>query len=743
MFEALFKYAREDYARSELVYLGDWPAWLLYGLFIVAAVGISLFLYRRRRRARWYQLASIGVLQMTMLGVVTWVLMQPTLATDRLREGENSIAMVIDASESMRHGEGANRFELALGALSGVLEGNDAPNMRARYYEMGSSVRPVDSFIDSTPSSTATSIGDSLTAVLEEARYSPVAAIILSSDGADTDGGLSADDLAELGSYGVPIHTIGVGRAEMPEDVELADVTVPDRALPGSTVSVRISVRHDAGGTTNIKVYDGDDLLELLPIELAEDAGTTMAWVEVPLTEAGPHELRFSVDAAVHETEFRNNSRAALVNVANEQYRILYFEGEPRWEYKFLRRAIDGDEDLSVATLLRVSPNKFYRQGIDNPEQLQDGFPRLRDELFTYDALIIGSVEAASLSVQQQELIRDFVSVRGGSLMMLAGPSGLGNGGWGQSAVADVLPARLPPTSVDTFHRKKASVVLTPQGLGERMLRLDSDAEENRLAWGELPEIADYQLTGNLKPAAITLINADTDVGRIPLLVTQAYGRGHSYILATGGTWRWQMSMPLDDMKHETFWRQVLRAMVGNAPENVSLATSNQSSAGGIGLRAEFRDDAFKPLDDVNVTAVASHESGETFSVPLMPGEEPGVFVGAMTPPQSGTWYFEALAEKDGEPVAIGRSSMLYESGQAEHFGFRKNRGLLQRISEATGGRYFEPDDLSGLPDLLRYSSAGITETEYRSVWDAPAIFLLLLLLKSGEWLLRRRWSTI
>jgi len=86
---------------------------------------------------------------------------------------------------------------------------------------------------------------------------------------------------------------------------------------------------------------------------------------------------------------------------------------------------------------------------------------------------------------------------------------------------------------------------------------------------------------------------------------------------------------------------------------------------------------------------------------------------------------------------------MLYESGQAEHFGFRKNRGLLQRISEATGGRYFEPDDLSGLPDLLRYSSAGITETEYRSVWDAPAIFLLLLLLKSGEWLLRRRWSTI
>jgi hypothetical protein len=85
----------------------------------------------------------------------------------------------------------------------------------------------------------------------------------------------------------------------------------------------------------------------------------------------------------------------------------------------------------------------------------------------------------------------------------------------------------------------------------------------------------------------------------------------------------------------------------------------------------------------------------------------------------------------------------LHESGQAEHFNFRMNPGLLQRLSEATGGQYFEPNDLSALHDLLRYSSSGITETEYRSVWDAPIVFILLLLLKAGEWLLRRRWSSI
>ena len=327
---------------------------------------------------------------------------------------------------------------------------------------------------------------------------------------------------------------------------------------------------------------------------------------------------------------------------------------------------------------------------------------------------------------------------------MLAGPNGLGNGGWGQSAIADVLPARLPPTTADSFHRKKAAVALTPQGVTSQMMRFDAQDDANREAWLELPEVADYQLVGSLKPAAITLLDAETDVGRVPLLMTQPFGRGHAYILASGGTWRWQMSMPLEDQKHETFWRQLLRALVASAPESVSLTASGGEKDDTISLRAEFRDDAFKPVDDIAVTAIASHEDGESFSLTMQAGgEEAGVFTAQMTPPRSGTWYFEAVAEKNGEPVAVSRSSILHESGQSEYFNFRKNAALLQRLSEATGGRYFEPDDLTGLPDLLSYASSGITETEYRAIWDAPAVFILLLLLKAGEWLLRRRWSSI
>ncbi len=744
MFEFLFKYPRDDYARSELIYTGDWPPWLLALLIIAALAGISWFLYRRRDFARPPQMLVVWVLQLAMLAVVIWLLQQPTLSTEQLRTGENVVAFVLDNSESMAYGESESRLQQAMRSLSATLADDSSLELSVQHYELADRARLVSSFLESEASGTGTSIAASLTDVLREARFSPLAAIVLSSDGADTTGGLSFSDLAEIAGFGVPVHTIAVGRESIPEDIELTDVMLPNRALPGSTITARVSIRHDAAASTRLKVYNGDDLLESLPVDLQPDTKNTTVWVNIKLADAGHHHIRFSVDGIPGEQELRNNSRSTLVEVADQKYRVLYFEGEPRWEYKFMRRALNDDEDLQIASLLRVSPNKFYRQGIESPEQLENGFPTTRDELFAYDALIIGSVEAASLTDEQQAIIHDFVSERGGSLLMLAGPNGLGNGGWGQSRIADVLPVRLPPSTTDSFFRKKAAVVLTPQGADEQMLRLADTADASRKLWSKLPEVADYQVTGNLKPAAVTLLQVMTDIGQLPLLITQQFGRGHCYILASGGTWRWQMSMPVEDQSHETFWRQLLRAMVAHAPNRISLAASGDGGSTGVSLRAEFRDDAFRPIDDIGVTAIVTHQDGDSWSIDLLPSvDEPGVFQADVSPTASGNWYFEAVAERNGEPIEVARASIHYESGQAEYFNFRRDSLALQRLSEATGGRYLEPDELDALPDLLRYSSSGLTETNHRAIWDAPAVFLLLLLLKGGEWLLRRRWSTI
>ncbi len=741
MFEFLFNYSRDDYARSELVFTAGWPGWLPWLLLLVATAAIAWMLVRRRREGTLPQLAVLGLLQVAMIALVIVVLMQPALRTEQLKPGENVVALVADRSASMAYGQDVPRLDIA---RDNLLEAVADADVTPQLFALAEGAENADDLLALQPDGAATSIGDSLVDIIGGARAQSLAAVILASDGVDTTGGVTAEQLAQIAAFGVPVHTIGVGRERIPEDIELVQVVTPQKALPNSTVTARVGIRHDVGGEARVRVYDGDELLATELVRLSDNATMTTAPISIDLRDAGYHRLQFSIEGQDDEQERRNNERSALVKVEEQQFRVLYFEGEPRWEYKFMRRALDPEGDIRLATLLRVSPNKFYRQGLDTAEQLENGFPSERDELFAYDAVIIGSVEAASLSEAQLDTIEAFVSERGGSLLMLAGPNGLGNGGWGQSAIADLLPTRLPASSVDSFARIKVPVALTPQGADADMLRLANGSDENLDAWSALPAVADYQSTGQLKPAAMALLNVETSTGSQPLLVTQPYGRGHVYVLATGGTWRWQMSMPVEDLSHEMFWRQLLRAMVATAPPGISLAVDAGYGESEVRLRAEFRDESFLPLDDIGVSAVVSHEDGESLTIDMLPSaEDAGVYVASVPLDRSGSWYFEAIAERDGEALHVARASVYSESGQAEHFNIRRNAALLQRLSEATGGRSFDAGNLDGMTDLLRYSAAGITEQILRPVWNAPAVFLLLLLLKFGEWLLRRRWRTI
>ena len=271
-------------------------------------------------------------------------------------------------------------------------------------------------------------------------------------------------------------------------------------------------------------------------------------------------------------------------------------------------------------------------------------------------------------------------------------------------------------------------------------MRLSDAADDNDELWNELPAVADYQDIGPLRPAAVSLLDVDVGGRRSPALITQPYGRGHSYILATGGTWRWQMGLPVENLSHETFWRQLVRGLVANSPQRFEL--SAEVMADRVTLVAEVRDADYQPQTDLTVTAMVNSGNSEALAVELQPSDRPGVLEGSFTPGESGVLFVEALARRDQDTVATARLSLRFDR-PAEHFGMRQNRTLLTALADDSGGQYWTADDLDRLPDAIRHSAAGITERNVRPLWDAPALFMLLLLLKSAEWLLRRRWRTI
>ncbi|MBN4075156.1 MAG: hypothetical protein COA71_00885 [SAR86 cluster bacterium] len=741
MYEFFFKYSPAVYNESEFILANTWPLWLLYALAVTFLAACLFMLVWKRKVLNVYQLVSIGGLQALMIGLVLFVLWQPALVTERLVGGENAVAILLDSSASMALiDDGETRMAQAQALLSeeGLAQLADIYNILP--YAFAEELIELDNFSALPNPGDTSDIGRSIVQALREASNTSLGALILISDGADNSGNIDAATLSEIISYGVPIHTVGIGRETILEDLELANIQLPQSALPGTTLTAGVSIIHDQGGLTRVKVYNGDELISTEEILLSVDQNMTTAFIDIEVNEPGELDLRFTLDPINGEKNLANNSRAQVVDVPDGNYRILYIEGEPRWEYKFMQRAMDEDPSVQLSTLLRVTPNKFYRQGIDDPAQLEEGFPSERAELFAYDALIIGSVELAEFSEEQQQMIHDFVSERGGSLMMLAGLNGLGLGGWSESVVSEVLPARLPSDDA-AFVRQQAKVIPTPSGLASPILQLSGSPSENLERWNDLPNIADYQNIGPLRPAASTLLEIDVDGELQPLLITQPYGRGQSYIMATGGTWRWQMSMPLEDMSHETFWRQLARGLVANSPLPFELSTTVENEE--IRVRAQVRDPDAEENQGLAVSAVVSSQYGPAMTLELLPSSsQPGVYEASFKPADTGLFSVEAISRIGDTPISSTRSAIRYEQNQ-EAFSIRQNRDLLENLATATGGQYWQAQEWDELPEAISYSTAGITEQDIRYLWDAPIIFILLLLLKTAEWLLRRRWRTI
>lgn len=741
MYEFLFKYPQQAFADSEFVLASGWPLWLLFTLGAIGLALIAGFLIWKRASMRWWQLGILGLVQAAMLALVLFVIWQPALVNERLLPGENAVAIMLDTSASMALNDGGStRMAQAQQLLTPEALEELGETYTILPYGFADGADALPGFGELPEPGTATILGQSILQALRQASSSSLGAVILVSDGADNNGAIAQNELSEIVGFGVPIHTVGIGREAMPEDLEIEEVVLPNKALAGTTLSARVNIRHDAGGTARVKVYNGDEFLSTHDVELDPEQSSTMALIDIEVPEPGQLDLRFTVDPINGERNLANNSRSRVVDVPEGRYKILYVEGEPRWEYKFMQRALTDDPSIQLSTLLKVTPNKFYRQGIDSPEQLADGFPTERSELFAYDALIIGSMQVAEFTQEQQEMIRDFVSERGGSLMMLAGLNGLGLGGWGESVVNEVLPSRLSLQDA-AFVRQKAPVVLTDAGRAAPMLKFSDSDTDNVTQWSELPEIADYQNLGPLRPAATTLLEVNIDGRNQPLLVSQPYGRGQSFILATGGTWRWQMSLPLADLRHETFWRQLARNLVANSPRPFELTATVENE--NILVRAELRDPDAEENQGLAITAVASSDTNEVVNLELLPVPgSPGVFEAAFSPASNGLYSIEALSRKDDDVVSSVRTATRYDQGQ-ESFGVRQNRALLERIAAVTGGSYWTPAQWGEIPEAISYSTAGITQQQISYLWDAPFFFLLLFALKVAEWLLRRAWRVI
>jgi len=746
MFEFLFKYPLAIFQKGKFVLLSGWPVWLL--LVLIAVAGGALFWNIRRRPVlSSMRSTAIWLAQTALIALVLLLLWHPAISVARLRPQENVVAVLLDHSRSMGIADtGTPRLRNAEEVLNGQLLPELNKRFQVRMYEFGRDAVRIDQARNLVADDNATRIGDSLKHIASEAGTMPLGAIVVMSDGGDNTGGVDRDTIEQLRQLRIPVHTIGFGPDHFAKDIEIVDVAAPARALVQSRLSARVAIRQHgyAGQTVKLIVRENDHPLAEQAIVLKPDAEQSET-VVFNAGAAGAHSFQIGVVPMPGEQNDRNNSVVRLVSVVPKKMRILYMEGEPRWEYKFIRRALEDDQSIEIVTILRTTQNKIYRQGTRDEHELENGFPAKAEELFKYDGLIIGSVEANYFSPEQQNMIRDFADKRGGGVLFLAGRFALSDGGYEKTPMAEMMPLRLAKEK--TWSRDFATASLTDAGRESVICRIEEDRTQNAARWQKMPQIANYAVMGAPKPGAVVLMNvAEAGHRPSPLLAIQNYGHGRVGVFATAGSWRWKMLQDHTDKTHSMFWSQLLRWLVTETPGPVQASTPRQvlSDDTRVPLRVSVRDKNYDIVSGATVQTMVSRPDGGSDTVDLKPDPlEPGMYIGEYTADKPGTYVAETSAHQDKTDLGSDALTFRREDGVAENFGAAQNRDLLEKLSRDTGGNYYTSSNARRLSGEVAISEAGITAHDNLDIWDMPIVFLLVILIRGGEWLLRRKWGVV
>jgi len=752
MFEILFKYPASLFHKGQFVLLTPWPVWVLV-IGILAVAGAMFWNVRRSHgMLSGARPIAIWILQTCLMALILFLLWHPALSVATLRPQQNVVAVLLDDSRSMSIKDASGTREAAAQNVlnSGMLK-TLTDRFQVRLYKFGKEPDRIQKPEQAGGNEAASRIGDTLERILAESSSLPLGAIVMLSDGADNAGGIDLQTIAAIRRQRIPIHTIGFGKEHPDKDVEIADAVIPARALPDSKLTAHVTLQGwgVSGQKTKLTVKDGSKVLSSQDVVFKENGQLQTEAVVFNCGPAGPKTIEIALDPVNGEENLFNNKITRMVNVEARKPRILYVQGEPAWEYKFIRRAIEDYPDIGIEipSMERTKENKILRQGIKDSTELEDGFPAKPEELFTYQAMIFGSVEASYFTATQQQAIRDFVDRRGGGLLFIGGRASFSDGGWQNSPMADLIPVQLPQNR-GTFHQQAFSkAVLTPAGSSSVLCRLDENPANNMKRWENMPAVNNYQDIGEPKPGATMLLQVDTPAKRRqPLLVTENYGRGRTVAFATEGTWRWKMWTDHNDKTHPTFWQQMFRHLVTDTPGQVqsSIPKNVLSDDNRVAIRVEVRDKQYKTVTNAKVQArfLAPDGNSATLELSPMPLEE-GIYTGEWTAEKPGSYVAEIIAGREQEEIGRDVLTFRREDGVAEGFHTGQNRELLEKLSEQTGGRYYKPDEASKLANEISYSEAGITSRETRDLWDMPVVFLLALGIRASEWLLRRKWGVV
>ncbi|MCC9601649.1 hypothetical protein LOC67_13910 [Stieleria sp. JC731] len=785
----------------KMILLGEFvigsPDWTMPAI-VGGTVLTFLVLLNYSRSQRRDRLGGVSILlKLAAIALLAVCLVEPMRRDQRPRPRANMLPVLVDTSQSM--GLTIGREDMSWRDRIDREFAGDATTLArlsqtfdTRIYGFDKRLSSAGEVADLRRDGKATLLLRNLEELNARLRGRPVAGVLLLSDGNDVVSDLDAD---ELPKFDFPIYPVVPEKASGLNDLRITGTVVRQTNFEVSpvTVSVQFAIDGSLTGDVIVRLTDTQDnnVVEEQTMALKaneanyqvsfqfrpDDVGLRFYKVDVfRVTDQSAFDSAESlIETPSSETTLVNNTRLVAVDRKTGPYRVLYLAGRPNWEFKFLRRAVDEDAEVELTGLLRMAnkePKFSFRDqavsgtnplfqglgddaeetaeqydepvlvsiGVKNADELAGGFPKTEDQLFYFDALILDDIEPSFFSQDQLKLIRRFVSLRGGGLMLLGGQEMWAGREFDDSVLGDLSPVYVTRRQMDGPSNQ--SIQLSREGMLEPWMRLRSTVNEESKRLREMPQFSSINEVGSLKPGAFALATATgADGTQRTAVATQRFGRGKVGALMVADYWRWATnSQPGQSDDAYQSWRQMVRWLVGDVPRRTELIVREDRENDSVVLEVSAVDDRFDPLENGDVQLTVRQPNDAVIPLSVHPvAERPGVFTASFFDDSAGAYIANAeVRSADGKVIGTPTAGWTQQIAGREfdHIGF--NRALMETLAKSSGGKLIDESELPQFADKLDSEKVPVTETWVYPIWHRGWVMALALGFLCAEWGLRR-----
>jgi hypothetical protein len=791
----LLQQASESVNR-ELSFNGAPPLWVVV---LVIAPLLAFFVsavYRREGdsaspRAK----VLLGALRFLALSLLLLVIFQPVSESKVFAVNRSTVGILIDESLSMDRAEEYTP-ELAeqLGRAAGVsaeevrtlprgelikrvmkrqnvdLVGELGKKVDARLYAFASNVRPVTSIDDvmrgtEDPARGATAIGDALLFALSELRHKSLSSLIVVTDG-QSNQGKDPQEVASLAAAdGIPIHAVAVGNPSEPRNVAILAVNAPDAAMVEETVPVEVSLaaRGFENEPAEIVVTDtqGNQELARQGFTLSERGGQQTETLFFKPGREGDYRLEVKIPPKPGEQFTDDNVRVIALRVQPEVIKVLYVEGRPRWQYRYLKDILLRAPNLKAQCLLTSATSDFMQESTQGVPALTR-FPPTRKDLFQYDVIVLGDVAPDEIDSFQtrsttEDLLKEFKEFveLGGGFVMIAGQLHAPRD-YRDTPIADILPVEIGDPDEERTNVQDHGVFrphLPDWELPHRIVTLETNLPLNK----KLLEDPEYGLPGmwwyypvrRAKPGAEVILVHPTNRNRFGEHVLMAATRvpaGRTLFVGVDETWRWRM--PYADRYTERFWRAAVRdvaiAKLRSSDKRFDLRTDKERYNLGESIEVSVRvfDEDFRPSREEQ-QVVHLQRVDRPIEELVAHKQDLGSYQRTLRADVPGTWrlWLEDPAQTGKK---LSQRTLEVQVPMLEFVNPALDRPRLESLAAASGGRCVGLHELPALLSGLSGESRRVpVRTERKDLWDRGWVLLTVVGLLGVEWALRKKFNLL